>query len=410
MASFCTACGARNDDGAVYCEGCGAPLRAAVPTAAISAGTSDPTVSRARRRAPIVGGIALLALAILGAAGWWVWSAPAASSAAFAAALRDAGAAAGGPSVDLLCLTNLPYDRPQINVGEYDANIRRWMEGLATAGLYAPGQAIAGGGARRMVQYTPMPELEEWRRGARLCVAKSWAVGEVRGAPFRAERFGQREVFRATVQWKAEGRAPWLDKVPDPLGRLRGVRQSGNDMIAESQHAFEMRDRRWVALSAADLRELPRAELASNAATGGATGGVLDGLKKLFGGLDVASPSLFQSNAPSESKAREFYEKENSEPMAAGVLKIESFKKTNATKRTDEGVEIYALEYQAELFFPKGNMPDCVDDSHFNPQCFMAQTQGIRFLKVGARITDRGTIIFQNSENGWRAKQLQSKR
>lgn len=410
MASFCTACGTRNDDGAVYCDGCGAALRAAVPASTISAGTSASTVSRARRRAPIVAGIALLALAILGVAGWWIWSAPAASSAAFAAALRDGGTTAGGPSVDLLCLTNLPYDRPQINVGESDANMRRWMEGLATAGLYAPGQVIAGGGARRVIQYTPTLELEPWRRGARLCVAKSWAIGEVKGAPFHGERFGQREIFRATVLWKAEGRAPWLDKVPDAVGRLRGARQSGRDLIAESQHAFEIRDHHWAVLSIADLRQLPPAELAVKESSGSGTGGVFDGMKKLLGGVEVPSPPLFQSNTPSESKAREFYEKENSEPMAAGVLKIESFKKTNATKRTDDGVEIYALEYQAELFFPKGNMPDCVDDLHFNPQCFMAQTQGIKFLKVGARITDSGTITFQNSENGWRAEQLQSNR
>lgn len=412
MASFCTACGTRNDDGAVYCDGCGAALSAALPAASRAAGTSAPTVFHARRRAPIVAGIALLALLIFSVAGWWVWSAPTASSTAFAAALRGGGEAAGGPPVELLCLANLPYDRPQINVAEYDTNMRRWMEGLASAGLYAPGQTITGGGARRVIEYMPTPELEQWRRGARLCVAKSWVVGAVKGEPFHGERFGQREIFRATVMWKAQGRAPWLDKVPDLVGRLRGVRQSGTDLIVESQRAFEIRDRHWVVLSIPDLRQLPRAELAAKGSNDGATGGVpvLNRLKRLFGGLDVPSPSLLQSNTPSESNAREFYEKENSEPMLTGVLQIESFKKTNATKRTDAGIEIYALEYQAELIFPKGIMPDCVDNSHFNSQCFMAQTQGIKFLKVGARITDNGIITFEKAENGWRAKHLRSNR
>ena len=258
------------------------------------------------------------------------------------------------------------------------------MDGLATAGLYTRVQMVPNGGGftRRVTLYTPTAELEKWRRGARLCVAKSWAVG----------------------------RAPWLEKVPEVTTRLRGVRQIDSELTVESQNAFEIRDRRWVALSTTELRQLPRAELAEKERRGGGAGGVFEGLKKLLDGSSIASLTVGQSNTPSESAAREFYEQENSKPIAAGILKVESFKKTNATKHTDEGVEMYALEYQAELVFPSGNMPDCVDDTHFNPQCFMAQLQGIRFLKVGARITDSGTIVFEKAENGWRAKQLKSNR
>lgn len=412
MASFCTACGTRNDDGAVYCEACGAPLKAAIAAAASAADRPVLAVPRTTPWSPVVVGSAILALAIVGALGWWVWSAPAAGSEAFAAALRERGEGAGGPSVDLLCLANIAYNRPQIPVGEYDANMRQWMDELVSAGLYAPGRVISGGGgfARKVIQYSPMPQLDSWRRSGRLCIAKSWAVGEVKAAPFAAERFGQREIFRATAVWKAAGRAPWLDKVPDAVSRLRGVRQMGTDLIAESHHGFELRDRRWVALSAADLEQLPRHELTAKGPSGVASAGALDGLKTLIGGLNAASPLAGQSNTPSEATAREFYEKENSAPIEAGVIQIEAFRKTNATKRTVDGLEMYEFEYQAELFFPKGNLPECVDNSRFDTQCFLAQNSGIKFLKLGARITDKGSIIFEKAENGWRAKQLQSNR
>ena len=71
---------------------------------------------------------------------------------------------------------------------------------------------------------------------------------------------------------------------------------------------------------------------------------------------------------------------------------------------------MYSLEYQAALFFPKGNLPQCVDDTHFDMQCFQAQNGGAKFLKVGARIVDKGKVVFEKAENGWRAKALQPDR
>ena len=52
--------------------------------------------------------------------------------------------------------------------------------------------------------------------------------------------------------------------------------------------------------------------------------------------------------------------------VTPGILKIESFKKTNGIKRDVDGVQTYAVEYKVELSFPKGWMPQCVGvEYHF---------------------------------------------
>lgn len=240
-------------------------------------------------------------------------------------------------------------------------------------------------------------------------MAKSWAVGEVKGPPFQEQHIGERPITVATVIWKAEGRAPWVDKAPDVAARLTGVRKVGGDLVVESRHAFEKHDRRWMALEASDKRLMspsPPAALARHTGNGGATDGLLDRLKKTFAGLGGAWSEPRVDGMPSEAMARQFYEKENDELVSKGILQIESFSKSNAVKRSDDGVELYVLEYQAGLVFPKGLMPECVDTSHFDPQCFMAQNQGVPFQKVGARKNDKGEIAFEKAENGWRPKRL----
>jgi hypothetical protein len=268
MPKFCTACGTPNDDAAGFCEECGKALRAA--GAAVSpAGTREPSApqpaANAPASAPALGRWllpAVLAAAVLvmaiGGLAWWL-SPPAASADAFASALRGPSGAAATPSADLLCMANLPYDRPQINVQPYDSGTRRWMDALASAGLYAPGQPVEGQ-FQQLLQYTPSPELANWRRGARLCVAKSWSLSEVKGGRFSPEKRGQHALYRASVVWKAEGVAPWLAHVPASRWSP-GVQQNGDALTTESSQVFEVRDRRWVVLTPADIGQIQRESL-----------------------------------------------------------------------------------------------------------------------------------------------------
>ena len=239
MAKFCPACGTRNDDAAGFCGECGKALRPSAARAPSDAAPADeeraaaPASPTGRRSwlLPAVGGAVALIVAVGGIA-WW-WSPPAASAAVFRSALNGASVASAAPSSDLLCLANLPYDRPQLNIDERDLNTRRWMDALASAGLYTAGQPVQGM-FQQLIQYTPTPELANWRRGARLCVAKSWSLSEVKDARFTPEKRGDRTFYRASAVWKAEGAASWLAHVPARQWSP-GVRLEGGSLTTESR-------------------------------------------------------------------------------------------------------------------------------------------------------------------------------
>jgi hypothetical protein len=307
MAKFCTSCGTRNDNAAQFCEECGKPLRAAaLPIAQDQAqpapgpdmghgaapgrAAAGPTLGR--WLLPAVLAAAVLVVAIAGIA-WWA-SPPAASADAFASALRGPSGAAATPSADLLCLANLPYDHPQINVQQYDSDTRSWMDSLVSAGLYTPGQPV-NSLFRPLIQYTPTPELGTWRRGTRLCAAKSWSVSEVKGGSFSPDKRGPHTLYRASVVWKAESVAPWLAQVTaGPWSP--GVRLDSGALTTESTQVFEIRDRRWVALTAADQVRIQREALQAGRrgvtakGTTPAQGGMFSALTNLFSGWGTAHP------------------------------------------------------------------------------------------------------------------------
>lgn len=118
------------------------------------------------------------------------------------------------------------------------------------------------------------------------------------------------------------------------------------------------------------------------------------------------------SDTPSDSMAKEVVESKNAEAIKAGQLQIESFEKTNGLKRVEAGVEQYVLEYKAVLLYPKGFMPECIDESRFNVTCFQARLNyGLGpspFKEAGARETVSGKILFEKAERGWRATEYSS--
>jgi hypothetical protein len=205
-----------------------------------------------------------------------------------------------------LCLANLPYDRPQINVQQYDSNTRGWMDTLVSAGLYTAGQPVPGL-FQQLIQYTPTPELGTWRRGARLCVAKSWSVSEVKGGRLSPEKRGQHTLYRASVVWKAESVAPWLAQVPARQWSP-GVRLDGGALTTESSQVFEVRDRRWVVVTAADQSQIQREFLqagrrgVNSKVTKPDQGGMFSALTSLFSGWGTAHPLVGEwavDNTPS---------------------------------------------------------------------------------------------------------------
>lgn len=141
----------------------------------------------------------------------------------------------------------------------------------------------------------------------------------------------------------------------------------------------------------------------------------------LTGALISTPPALIgcspgaSSDTPSESMAREYLALWFSKNLQAEV-QVDSFKKTNAIKKQENGVQTYDFEFAAEFSFPKGRMPECVGSkfSYINHTaqeraCYDALRNGIAPIKVGQKDTGSGTIHFERAENGWRATQVTPK-
>jgi hypothetical protein len=304
MPKFCTACGTRNDLEAGFCEECGTPLRPLTvsPGASIagadqplSAGVIPTTVRALKPWMMPVGAGAVILIALVGAFAWWS-SPPPPGADAFASALRGTTGAAAAPSVELLCLNNVPYNRDQINVQPYDSTTRRWMETLVSAGLYAPGQPVQSG-YQQAIQYRATQELGKWRKGARLCLGKSWSLAEVKGDRFTADQRGGHALYRASALWKAEGTPPWVERISDSAGQTPGLSIRGGSVSTQSTHVFELRDRHWVVLTNSDLGRVQRDVLQArvqpasrSSAPQANQGGVVAAVTGLFSGFGSAHP------------------------------------------------------------------------------------------------------------------------
>jgi hypothetical protein len=98
------------------------------------------------------------------------------------------------------------------------------------------------------------------------------------------------------------------------------------------------------------------------------------------------------SSSPSESDARQVLE-----ARSGSLYKVTSFNKTNGQAFEASGVKGYRLEYEAEAECLKVNWnspyPPLRDDFAGGLQC----------TKVGEIHKMKGTITFQQTENGWKA-------
>jgi hypothetical protein len=62
-------------------------------------------------------------------------------------------------------------------------------------------------------------------------------------------------------------------------------------------------------------------------------------------------------------------------------------------------MQIYTLEYESEIEYPKGLNTECISEKgHLNSwSCIRAKT-----AKIGEKITKTDKISFTRTENGWR--------
>ncbi len=263
LGHYCTACGNANPMDANFCDHCGLPMRrrSLAPGAEVVAAhlqaKSDPGLldvpefvphrSRAQRWLAPAAALACVLVFILGAVIWQSAAPPPTSQEVFGA-LRAAGVQVASPPTDLLCLNDLSYYRHHIQVQPSDQITRRWLDALVQAGLYAPAVEVFPDGlsADSVMQYQSLPALNPWRRAGGLCVAQGWALEAVMPDSIRKKPSADAPRLVATVVWRAQGVAPWLNQLP-PLGlRLPGVDASAVGLTTHTSETLERQGGRWV--------------------------------------------------------------------------------------------------------------------------------------------------------------------
>lgn len=108
------------------------------------------------------------------------------------------------------------------------------------------------------------------------------------------------------------------------------------------------------------------------------------------------------SGNPSEAKAKLAFENNNKYWIEKGLLHVDSFKKTNGEKKSIYGHEVYILNYEAIVSFPKGTNTGCIkwSDGGFY-QCVMSNSENVS--PSGQPVKVNGKIDFEKTEKGWRS-------
>ena len=234
MAIFCTKCGNSNEEGAGFCDNCGAKMRA--PSASVTSVDLTTPQSTGMPQIPVqvkvsainskkiaYTGVALASLLVVGGgAMYFILQPPAASASTLLAAAK---AGYGKETTDRfkreLCISNIDYSKSTFNAGENDQRTQAWLNTLVAAGLYSPPVAVNRGGlfAQTLIQYVATPELEKYRQGSKLCAAKDVEFAEVTDVEKPIEESLGRNggppkvlAVRAKLVLKSLNTAPWLEK------------------------------------------------------------------------------------------------------------------------------------------------------------------------------------------------------
>ena len=326
MAIFCTRCGTKNEDGATFCDNCGVKLRAIHTAAPEANGTIHQTTTllaydsnssaAAKRVKPTVtsktaiyAGAALAAVIVLGGGAMYFLLQPPAATASTLLAAAKSGY--GKTTTDAfkreLCLANTDYSKSTFNADQNDTTTQAWMNALVAAGLYSPPVTIESGGlfSRILLQYVATPELEKYREGSRLCLAKNVEIADVidigkpeeqslgrNGGPPKILTVKTMLVFRST------NTAPWMEKpgVRDAvMAGMAGWEYKDKNLQKQVADSFGLREKRWATGSVykADLEKIYSAAQRgqkideierplSNAKNDGAFSGISSALSGMF--------------------------------------------------------------------------------------------------------------------------------
>jgi hypothetical protein len=100
---------------------------------------------------------------------------------------------------------------------------------------------------------------------------------------------------------------------------------------------------------------------------------------------------------PSEADARQVFENMNREGLNKGLMRIVSFRKTNAQNAELFGIKLHVIHYQVQIDWPKGVNSHCDPNRFTGWDCY-----GVEIHKVGETQTKNSYVQFEKTEKGWR--------
>lgn len=307
MAIFCTKCGTQNEDGAAFCDNCGAALRA--PTVAVTpapAASPAPVVTLptfSPKKALIAGAALCAVLAVAGGVVYFVNQPPAATPGTLLAAAKAGfGDAFDKKYQPTLCISNMDYAASPFNAAQADATTRTWLDALVKAGLYSPAVEVAAADFQpALAQYQPTPELAKWRKGRSLCAAHHVDIAEVTDIQKPAEESitGGADspkvlAVKASFVLQTTDTAPWMAtaEVRDVLlPQLSGWTYQDAHLQRLEPSQFGLREGKW-ATGMAYVAELEQQVKAArrNQKADGSTAAASSGL---FSGIGASLSNLF---------------------------------------------------------------------------------------------------------------------
>ncbi|TCS35189.1 hypothetical protein EDC30_111104 [Paucimonas lemoignei] len=303
MARFCTQCAHPAAPDALFCEECGAPLRRTAPAASDAATEAASVPSASARRISKKGLVlastaaALLVAAAAGAA-WWL-APESATASTFARAVTAYYETNAKARDDLLCVSNLPYAKESLRIGQYDQRTRNWLDALANAGLYTATveEQQSGWFSQKHYVYAVTETGKQAIRNNQLCLGDALVVQSASGFDQVHEHSGTKYA-QANVKLALK-EAAWLakaDKREDILQQAGKANLSANVPVMLADGKWKVPDD-----PTRIVRQMRLAQ-ATVAASNTDSGGLLAAVKGMF----TANPVIGKWSIEGSGEQMEF--------------------------------------------------------------------------------------------------------
>ena len=279
MSKFCKKCGAALEEGAGFCESCGAPVLAVVKNESpVPESWDKPYVSHSKLIMGIGGGFAILLLLVAGV--WFLTGAPGKPSEASLSALLNADS---GFKSRTVCLGNFSYDHNDVNINTNDQDSQQWFGILVNAGLYSAPRIVNTGGwySRELYQYTPTEKGKLAIQNGKLCFAQGVVLDKVTYG--EVQQVQDKSYATAEYTYHFLNADEWIKR---PEAQAIAAVQIGQETMTGNL-VVERTDKEWTisSISVESLPMLVATRQMQSVRSNATSTGFLAGLTNIFSGF-----------------------------------------------------------------------------------------------------------------------------